>query len=95
MTRQAVRQLKNAVRSSKRPGAQSVEQKKGAEGALALLERSIRFGHSRLALIRLEQAVSCGAPVSSDQWTYCYSAAMSSADVNMQALYLRVAQKAS
>ncbi|WP_212745174.1 hypothetical protein [Hydrogenophaga sp. 2FB] len=95
MTRQAVRQHKHAVRSSKRPGAQSVEQQKGAEGALALLDRSVRFGHSRLALIRLEQAINCGAPVSVDHWKYCYSAAMSSADVNLQALYLRAAQKVS
>lgn len=93
MTRRAVRILKHAVRSSLRPSAQSDEQERGVQGALALLERSVRFGHGRLALIRLEQAVNCGAVVSVDHWKYCYSAAVSSSDAKLQALYLRAALK--
>ena len=92
MTRQAVRQLKHAVRSSRRPGAHAPDHERGAQGALALLDRSVRFGHGRLALIRLEQAVTCGAPVPIEHWKYCYSAAMTSQDLTLQAMYLKAAQ---
>lgn len=52
-------------------GAQASVQLRARESALALLARSIRFGHERLTLNRLVMAVQAGAAVTPDQWAYC------------------------
>ena len=39
--------------------------------ALALLERSMEFGHGALAVIRLAAAMKCGALVSERHWQFC------------------------
>lgn len=93
MTRLQVRVLKRDVRSGKRPEALEADKAKCAQGALELLDRSIRFGHSRLAVLRLEQAVNCGATVPLEHWNYCYRAAMSSKDTILKSLYLRAARR--
>ena len=41
---------------------------------MALLERSIRFRHRRLAVLRLCDAMESGAPVLEAQWRYCLEA---------------------
>lgn len=39
--------------------------------ALALLERSMDFGHGAVAVARLAVAVKCGAAVSDRHWRFC------------------------
>lgn len=60
MKRQEIRQLKRAVASGG-----------NAEAMLTLLERSVRFGHKKLALIRCIQAERLGLCVDQEILTYC------------------------
>lgn len=64
MKRQEIRDLKRAV---------SHESNKNA--MLALLERSVRFGHKRLALIRCIQAERLGITLSREILSYCQDVA--------------------
>lgn len=64
-----------------------------AQGALmALLERSIRFRHRRLAVLRLCDAMESGAPVPEAQWRYCLEA-MPSDDLALRARLERAARR--
>lgn len=65
------------------------------DAAVQLLERSIRFGHGRLAVVRLVMAVHSGAEIPKEHWLYCQEVAASSKDVGTQALFLEAAQAAS
>lgn len=60
-----------------------------------LLSRSVRFGHGRLAVIRLQQAVEAGAEVPQAHWLYCSRAAHASDDVRLQSLYRAAAVRAT
>ncbi|RJF95257.1 hypothetical protein [Noviherbaspirillum saxi] len=60
MSRQAVRQLKRAVADGKDTDAMQ-----------ALLQRSVRFGHKRLALMRCIQAEQLGIAVLPETLHYC------------------------
>lgn len=93
MTRRHVRVLKRSVRGASRPEALEADKTRGAQGALELLDRSVRFGHGRLAVLRLEQAVRSGANVPLEHWKYCYTVAMTSEDGVLQLLYLQAAQR--
>jgi hypothetical protein len=64
--RQEIRDLKRAA---------TYERDKHA--MLALLERSVRFGHKRLALIRCIQAERLGIPLSREILSYCQDIAES------------------
>jgi hypothetical protein len=59
------------------------------ESATWLLERSIAFGHGRLAVIRLSIAVKSGAVVPASWWEYCLSVAAASRDRELEALMQR------
>src|SRR5438876_8348996 len=63
MSRQAIRDMKRAVGAGARANARSDEQALARESALALLARSIGFGHRRLAVIRLATAVQAGSDI--------------------------------
>jgi len=69
------------------PGSQTL----ACESALHLLERSIAYGHRRLAIVRLSIAVSAGADIADPQWRYCREAADASRDPALQSLFLRAA----
>jgi len=86
MSRDAVRQMKKALCA----GSSSM----ALEAALALLERSVRMRHRRLAVQRLNEAVALGAPVPEEHWRYCREAATASHDTALQALFLVCAQAA-
>lgn len=60
MKRREIRQLKRAVASGS-----------NAEAMLTLLERSVRFGHKKLALIRCIQAERLGVCVDQEILSYC------------------------
>ena len=86
MTRATVRTLKRALRQGTHNGAQPLQ-----NVALALLSRSVVFGHGRLAVMRLKLAVEAGAQVPHDLWAYCARAACASQDVKVQGLYREAA----
>jgi hypothetical protein len=67
----------------------------GGQCALALLTRSIRFAHGRLAVLRLAMAVDAGASIPREHWVYCSRVAGSSGDSRLQELYTSAALKAS
>ena len=58
--RQHIRELKRAV-----------SRQQNAEAMHALLQRSVRFGHKRLALLRCIQAEQMGIDVDPDLLAYC------------------------
>lgn len=74
MTRAVVRNLKKGLRGS----SASARDRSGLAyvqaSALALLERSVKFGHGRLAIQRLATAVRVGAPVPPKHLAYCIQA---------------------
>lgn len=87
MSRQQVRTLKRALRRGADDTASAPDQDAARASALALLERSLKMGHVRLALLRLRDAVACGAPVPPAQWQTCRQIAMASADLRCLAIY--------
>ncbi|MDO9435899.1 hypothetical protein [Hydrogenophaga sp.] len=93
MGREAIRQLKRSVRASIGREAANDERILGRESALALLERSINFGHGRLAVLRLAIAVDVGASVARECWVYCREAAQKSNDRSLQELFRSAALK--
>jgi len=66
-----------------------------AECALALLERSIAFGHGRLAVLRLAVAVDIGAAIPIHDWAFCARVAKESEDPDLQAIFRSAAAKVS
>ena len=53
---------------------------------MSLLARSIEFGHSRLAVVRLSVAVHAGASISQDHWLYCQKAVLHCNDEELHLL---------
>lgn len=86
MSRQIIRDMKRSMAVAARPGASAPAQKLAKESALALLDRSIVFGHGRLAVIRLAMAVDSGADVTAAHWRYCEDAVERSKDLTLQAV---------
>jgi hypothetical protein len=82
--------MKRAVHASG-PGASDSSQALAKDCALSLLNRSIRFGHRRLAVIRLAMAARAGAEIPVAYWVYCRDAAEASKDTLLQGLYLTAA----
>jgi hypothetical protein len=80
MSRTHVRTLKRHVATA------PAEPVLAREAAVALLDRSIRFGHGRLAVVRLGLAAHLGAPITPAQLGYCQSAAERSRDPQLLAL---------
>ncbi|MEY2891857.1 MAG: hypothetical protein RJA98_1765 [Pseudomonadota bacterium] len=91
MSRQPIRDLKRSLSAGALPGAGIEQRQLARDAALALLERSIGFGHARLAVIRLSMAVQAGADVPATHWSYCEHAAAQSRDQDLQALWLAAA----
>jgi hypothetical protein len=95
MSREKVRALKRAVRTSERAGADADNKALGSDSALLLLARSILFGHGRLAVIRLSMAVRAGAVIPGEHWRYCAGVVNTSQDRALQAIYLAAAREAT
>jgi len=79
--------MKRAVSAGSRDGAPGDMRVLAKESALALLARSIDFGHRRLAVIRLAMAVKAGADVPAAHWDYCRDAVIGTCDAALQALF--------
>lgn len=87
MNREMVRVMKRVIREGAAGGCPRL----ASEAALALLARSIEFGHGRLAVIRLGMAVHAGADVPVEHWTYCRQVCDQSRDTELGELYRRAA----
>jgi len=85
MSRSVVRRMKGAV---KRARGQTSDR----EAALWLLARSVKFGHGRLAVIRLSDAVRAGAEVPRDHWAYCAEVVRSRDHDTLRELYAEAAR---
>lgn len=85
MGRAFVRELKQAMRVGTRLQASADESEHARASALALLERSIRCRHDRVAILRLVKAVQLGATVTSAQWRYCEQAMARAGDEALRA----------
>lgn len=93
MSRQPIREMKRHLSTGGRPDADAGERHLARDAALALLERSISFGHARLAVIRLSMAVHAGAEVPGPLWSYCEQVARRSQDRQLQALWQSTADR--
>lgn len=93
MSRQPIREMKRNLLAGSRPGADASQRHLACDAALALLERSISFGHARLAVLRLSMAVHAGAEVPGPLWSYCEQAARHSQDRQLQALWQSAAER--
>lgn len=71
MCRSEIRDLKKVVKAGASPTSSAAELASARTAALSLLDTSIRYGHRKLAIRRLADAVQVGASVSSGQWQYC------------------------
>jgi len=71
-----------------------IEPRMASGCALQLLERSIQFGHGRLAVVRLSIAAQAGADIPEPQWRYCRGVADACADHTLQALMARAERAA-
>jgi hypothetical protein len=92
MSRQEIREMKRAVRLGAHAGASGASHALAKDMALQLLERSIRFGHGRLSVLRLAMAVRSGAEIADAHWHACSQIASASRDASTHALYLEAAQ---
>jgi len=92
MSRQEIRQLKRVLKHGRHPGANWSARVLAQQASLQLLERSIKFGHGRLAIVRLAMAVRSGAPISHEHWNYCHQYAASSQDPGTLNLFNETAQ---
>lgn len=95
MGRESIRHHKRSIRASLGGGAANDVRLLGRDSALALLERSIQFGHGRLAVLRLAIAVDVGATVAQEFWRYCHEAAHKSNDKSVKELFRSTAQKSA
>jgi len=86
--------LKKVLRAGTAPRATQRQHEQAVQAALALLERSVRMRHRRLAVQRLNEAVTLGAHVPDPHWLYCRQAAEGSRDTQIQALFTRSAMAA-
>ena len=94
MSRDALRDMKKALHAGRRPQAGDAHRTQAAEAALALLERSVRMHHRRLAVQRLNDAIAMGARVPDEHWRYCREAAAASRDIEVQELFMLCARAA-
>lgn len=84
--------MKKTLSRGLQPGASGESAVLAQDVAIRLLERSIAFGHRRLAVVRLAMAVKSGATVPQEHWLYCREVATTSREPVTQNLFLQAAQ---
>src|SRR5438094_187089 len=87
--------MKHVLKAGLRPDASPAEVTIAKESALSLLNRSIAFGHKRLAVVRLAMAVRAGADVPAACWDYCSRVAEGSKGASLQDAFVLAAQEAN
>lgn len=93
MSIQAIRDINSSQSADCHPGSNRSQQYLARDAALALLERSVLFGHPRLAVLRLSMAVHAGAEVPAPLWSYCEKATSQSHDLQLKFMWLSVAER--
>jgi hypothetical protein len=89
MSRESIRELKRQVQAGCCTSATRELRNKAAAAALVLLERSVRMRHCRLAVQRLNAAVTLGAAIPAEYWVYCRKAVGVSRDSKLVVLFLQ------
>lgn len=77
MSRKHIRAAKRSISRGQSPSADPGDLVLSHEAALWLLDRSIEFGHGKLAVLRLSMAAKVGATIGADRWHYCRRMAQS------------------
>lgn len=86
MSRESAKQLKQSLEMAQGDG-------QIREAALALLRHSLRLGHRRLSLRRLEAAVSCGADLTREDLHRCADLALRVNDPQVHERLARLSRK--
>lgn len=89
-SRQRFRALKRLAREGIGADATLPLRQQSQEIALAFLDRSIKFKHRRLAILRLKEAVELGAAIEAAQWSYCWNVVTSAKDPTLHSTFLKV-----
>lgn len=92
MSRQEIRRLKREMTNGLYPGVARESLVLATVAVVLHFERSIRFGHGRLSVVRLAIAAQSGASIPREHWNYCKQVASSSKDSNTQSLYMEAAR---
>ncbi|WP_137921643.1 hypothetical protein [Hydrogenophaga sp. 2FB] len=87
--RQRVRSLKRLARSGLGSDAAPALRLQSQAIALALLDRSIKFKHRRLAILRLKEAAALGALIEAAQWSYCSGVVAAEQDLVLRAEFAK------
>ena len=93
MDKQTIREMKRDLSQGSQPSALEPAKQRARAAAVALLERSVKFRHRRLAVLRLSVAVQTGADIPEACWAYCAKAAMDQRDPQLGEIW-RLAIKA-
>lgn len=92
MSRELIRRSKREISRALNESA-TASARLAAEAAIGLLDRSMAFGHRRLAVIRLSVAVEVGAPVSDAHWSYCQAVTDKARDAGLSSVMQRARQQ--
>ncbi len=84
--------MKRMVREGANPAAEPELRRQSQAMALALLDRSIKFGHHRLAIQRLGAAVELEASVNADRWAYFERVARQTVDAALRTRFEHIKQ---
>lgn len=88
MARVDMRMFKRLVVIGTQNQASDREVSHSRDSLLQLLARSVRLGHHRLALIRLNQAVPVGAEVTLEHWKYRERVILACLDTSLLDIFL-------
>ena len=91
MSRANVRAMKRVIVAGDKPNPSSDEQIAARVCASALLNRSIDYGHARLAVLRLVAAARMGADIPSAHWDYCSNVISLCKDPELRDLFSKAA----
>ncbi|MFC6283483.1 hypothetical protein [Polaromonas aquatica] len=94
MSREKVRAMKRAIVAFERPEPSCEEESAARACAAALLDRSIEYGHARLAVLRLAVAARIGADISAAHWDYCFSVTADCNDPGLQQVFSKALSQA-
>lgn len=96
MCRSKVREMKRVMVTGVKKDSSEEEVDAARACAVALVARSISFGHARLAILRLAVAAQLGADIPSAQWEYGWNVISTCKDPALQELFSKaVAQSKS
>lgn len=95
MARSTVRALKRQLSALGSTSCDAQQRQLAQDSAVALLGRSIRFGHGRLAVVRLAMAVHAGAQVPDEHWRYCQDVIRQARDQMLVALWEQARHQAA